>query len=104
MPSPLLKFQIPGIRKDQSSKVDSLHYPKGVYALQIIVIVAKVKKELINRMVKPKPKNGTYQCITCEAHIEGKFSGEDKVFCYLCGNQMIVKDMVKIEKAKEFKS
>jgi len=50
-----------------------------------------------------KPKHGEYQCVTanCQAHIEGKFLPDDTVFCYLCGNRMLVKDMIKIEKPKE---
>jgi DNA-directed RNA polymerase subunit RPC12/RpoP len=50
-----------------------------------------------------KPKNGEYQCLHCEAHVEGRFATTDTVFCYLCGNQMLVKDLVKIEKPKEIK-
>src|SRR5215216_1470973 len=48
-----------------------------------------------------KPKHGEYQCLHCEAHVEGRFTITDTVFCYLCGNQMLVKDMIKIEKPKE---
>ena len=50
-----------------------------------------------------KPKHGEYQCVTanCQAHIEGRFTREDTVFCYLCGSRMLVADMIKIEKPKE---
>jgi len=52
---------------------------------------------------KSKPKNGEWLCKYCDSHVEGKFLPDDTVFCYLCGNQMLVKGMIKIEKPKEIK-
>jgi len=49
-----------------------------------------------------KPKHGKYECPYCrEVCIEGAFLPTDTVWCYLCGNQMLVKDLVRLVELKE---